>query len=140
VAGDSGGVPYGFFEVDDGQPGRWGGDGGGVALVDAVQAQQGVEVDGAAELVFGGFAVREPDSRKAAPSGLAVEVAFHGLFGAPPQFPGLVVPYDVGVVVVAVQAERLPEQLVTRLMAVEARERDAVRTGVGGTSPPGVTR
>ena len=38
-----------------------------------------------------------------------VEAAFDGLLGAAPQLPGVVVPYDVGVVVVAVRAERLAE-------------------------------
>jgi hypothetical protein len=40
------------------------------------------------------------------------QVAFDRLFGAPPQFPGMQVPDDLVVVVVAVQTQRLTEDRV----------------------------
>jgi hypothetical protein len=99
-----------------------------------------VEVDGSAFLVFGCFAVGEPHSGEPASFGELVEVAFHGLFGAPPQFAGVVVPHHVAVVVVAVEAERLPELLVAGCVAGEAGDGDAVRAGVGGCGAACVAR
>ena len=138
------------------------GDGVQVAGVDAVQAQQGVEVDGSAGLVFGGLAVGDPDrgdqrgaafasqiqhEGHAAAAGQVGELAFDGLFGAPPQFPGGVVPHGVGGVVVAVQAQRLPEPRVVAVVAGEADQGLAVlagaavaagvaRIGAAGTAGP----
>ena len=57
------------------------------------------------------------------------EVAFDGLFGAPPQFPGVQVPDDLVVVVVAVQTQRLTEQRVVGAVAGEADRRLAVLAG-----------
>ena len=70
-------------------------------------------------------------------------MAFDGLLGAPPQFAGLVVPHDVGVVVVAVRAQRLAEPGVVAVVPGEAGERAAVRAGlhvaagVAGLGPAG---
>ena len=77
-------------------PGGGGMIAAGVGGVDAVEAEQGVEVDGAAGLVFGGLAVRHAtgDGRSSPGQGMPrragelAEVAFDGLLGAPPQFPG----------------------------------------------------
>ena len=67
----------------------------------------------------------------AAAAGELAEVAFDGLLGAPPQFPGLVVPHDVGGVVVAVRAQRLAEPGVVAVVPGEAGERAAVRAAAG---------
>jgi hypothetical protein len=81
-------------------------------------------MDRTAGLVFGGFTVsdtegkdepvsavadRDADREDTALAGELAEAAFDGLLGAPPEFPGLVVPYDVAGVVVAVRAQGLPE-------------------------------
>src|SRR5262249_15606545 len=86
----------------------WRGDRVRIVGIVAVQAQQGVEVDGSTGLVFGGFAVRDPDRghrtevafavadphrRYATVAGELAEVAFDGLFGAPPQLTRGVVPH-----------------------------------------------
>ena len=91
-------------------PGGGGSSAVWVGGVVAVQAEQGVEMDRAAGLVFGGLAVRDADlaGQAAVPGGL-VQVPFDGLLGAPPQLTRLVVPHHVGGVVVAVRAQRLAE-------------------------------
>ena len=61
-----GGLADGVVEVGDGEAGRRGRL-VGVGGVVAVEADQGVEVDGAAGLVFGGFAVRD---RTGSPGGI----------------------------------------------------------------------
>ena len=53
-------------------------------------------------------------------AGELAEAAFDGLLGAPPQFSGLVVPHDVGGVVVAVRAQGLAEPGVIGPVAGEA--------------------
>ncbi len=131
----------GVVEVGGGDWCRWRDDRVRVGGVEAVQAQQDVEVDGSAGLEFGGFAVRNPDRGHgmaaaravgdphrghATAAGYLAEVAFDGLFGAPPQLPSSVVPHDVRVVVVAVRAEGLAEPRITSVMAGEADERLAV--------------
>ena len=84
-----------------------------------------------------------PDGGHAAAAGELAEVAFDGLLGAPPQFAGLVVPHDVGGVVVAVRAQRLAEPGVVAVVPGEAGERPAVRAGldvaagVAGLGPAG---
>ena len=89
--------------------GWWGRRPGG-QLVQAVEAEQDVEVDRAAGLVLGGFAVGDPHAvGKVAAAGELVETAFDGLFGAPPQFPGAVVPHHMRGVVITVRADGLPE-------------------------------
>src|SRR5215469_6945104 len=95
-----GGLVDGVVQVGGGDLCRWRDDRVGVAGVEAVQAQEGVEVDGAAGLEFGGFAVGDPDRRHCAGVAFAVgdphrwhataagelaEVAFDSLLGAPPQ-------------------------------------------------------
>ena len=157
VADGGGGVADGVFEVGDGDGGWWRGDGVRVGGVVAVEAEQDVEVDRAAGLVFGGFAVRDadrvhqavlavpagdPDGGHAPLAGELAEVAFDGLLGAPPQFPGLVVPHDVGVVVVAVRAQRLAEPGVVAVVAGEAgscggrvRAAAGLAAGVAGLGP-----
>ena len=139
VADGVGGLPGGVVQVGDGDA-RWRGQQpvrvGGVV---AVEAEQGVEVDCAAGLVFGGLAVRDADlgSQAAVPGGL-VEVAFDGLLGAPPQFAGLVVPHHVGGVVVAVRAQRLAEAGIVAAVPGEAGSgaavlaRDGITAGVAG--------
>jgi hypothetical protein len=112
-------------ELGQADAGRWRDDGVQVVRVDAVEADQGVEVDGAAALHFGGCAVGQPhrgypadfagggreDRYEGDLAGAAEfgEGAFGGLFGAVPQFGGEGVEHDVVVVVVAVQAQRLAE-------------------------------
>ena len=129
-----------------------------MAGVVAVEAEQGVEVDRAAGLVFGGFAVgdadrgdqpvpavadRDADRGDAAVAGELEQAAFDGLLGAPPQFPGLVVPHDVGGVVVAVRAQRLPEPGIIGPVPGEAGRwppvvaGDGVAAGVAGSGPAG---
>ena len=58
----AGGVVYGVGEVGGGDAGWRGQELGGVGGVVAVEAEQDVEVDRAAGLVFGGLAVRDTDS------------------------------------------------------------------------------
>ena len=53
----------GVVEVGDGDAGRWRDDRGRVVRVNTVEADEGVEVDGAAGLEFGGFAVGYPHRR-----------------------------------------------------------------------------
>lgn len=63
---DGGGGPGdGVLKVGGGDAGRRGDDRVGVVAADAVEAEQGVEVDGAACLVFGCLAVREADRGQA---------------------------------------------------------------------------
>ena len=57
IADGGGGVPGGVLKVSDGDARGWGQEPSGVVLVVAVEAEQDVEVDRAAGLVFGGFAV-----------------------------------------------------------------------------------
>ena len=80
----------------------------------------------------------------AAAAGELAEVAFDGLLGAPPQFAGLVVPHDVGGVVVAVRAQRLAEPGVVAAVPGEAGQRAGragrccdVAAGVAGLGPAG---
>ena len=137
VADGVGGPVRGVLEVGGGDAGRRGEELGGVGGVVAVEAEQDVEVDCAAGLVFGGFAVRDADAvGQVAAAGGLVEVAFDGLLGAPPQFSGVVVPHDVGVVVVAVRAQRLAEAGVVAVVAGEAVGGPAV--GAGGQVAAGV--
>ena len=130
----------------------------GVAGVVAVEAEQGVEVDCSASLVFGGLAVGDADGGDqtvpavaagdadrgdAAVAGELAEAAFDGLLGAPPQFPGLVVPHDVSGIVVAVRAQRLPEPGIIGPVADEAGgwlsvfAGDGVAAGVAGFGSAG---
>ena len=91
-----------------------------------------MEVDRAAGLVFGGFAVGDADTVGESPvAGELVEVAFDGLFGAAPQFAGVVVPHHGGGVVVAVRADRLPKPGIIAAVAGEAGQLAAVRAGLG---------
>ena len=116
-------------------PGGGGSSASGVGGVVAVEAEQGVEVDCAAGLVFGGLAVRDADlavcAQAAVPAAALVEVAFDGLLGAPPQFAGVVVPHHVGGVVVAVRAQRLAELGVVAAVPGEAGGGAAVLAGDG---------
>ena len=136
-------------EVGGGEAGRWRDDGVGVVGVDAVEADQGVEVDRAACLELGGFAVGQPDRRDradvagggddldagdAAAAGEFGQVAFRGLLGAVPQLAGVEVPDDLVVVVVAVQAQRLPEYRVAGLVARPADGGSAVCAEAGGVA------
>ena len=89
------------------------------------------------------LAAGNPDGEHAAAAGELAEVAFDGLLGAPPQFAGLVVPDDVGGVVVAVRAQRLAEPGVVAAVPGEAGVVAAVRAaagvaaGVAGLGPAG---
>ena len=155
VADRAGGPAGGVLQVGDGDAGRRGQQPVRVGGVVAVEAEQGVEVDRAAGLVFGGLAVRDadrvdqavlavaagdPDRGDAAAAGELAEVAFDGLLGAPPQFAGAVVPDHVGGVVVAVRAQRLAEFGVLVAVPGEAGGGAAVRAGGGiaaGVAGPG---
>jgi hypothetical protein len=118
----------------------------GVGGVDAVEAEQGVEVDGATALHLGGLAVRQPHRRSqphlpacrahgdgwdTAVSAEFGQVAFGGLFGAVPQFGGVQVKHDVVVMVVAVQAQRLAQHRVTDVMPGPADRRSPMVTEAG---------
>ena len=120
-----------------------------VVGVDAVEAQQDVEVHRAPALHLGDLAVRHPHRRHppdpagvgddldvgdAASAAQCGEVAFDGLFGASPQFAGEVVPDDLVVVVVAVQAQRLTELRIVGVVAGEAGRGLPVRAGAGGAA------
>ena len=133
----------GVVQVVDGDAGGWRHERVRVVGVDAVEAEQGVEVHGGAALHFGDLAVRHPHGRHpadlagggddpdlgdAASAASCGEVAFDGLLGAPPQLAGEVVPDDLVVVVVAVQAQRLAEPRIVGVVAGEARRR-AARAG-----------
>ena len=104
VADGHGSVADSVLEVGDGddwgrekQPPR-------IFRVIAVEAEQGMEVDRAAGLVFGGFAVGYAYRlNHAAAAGELDEVSFDRLLGAPPQLTCLVVPDHVGPVVIAVR-------------------------------------
>ena len=132
-AGDGGGgVPGGVLEVGGGDAGGRGQEPAGVGGVQAVEAEQDVEVDRAAGLVFGGFAVGDAHAvGQVAAAGELVEVPFDGLLGAPPQFAGAVVPHHVGGVVVAVRAQRLAEPGIVAGVAGEAGQLAAVRADSG---------
>ena len=99
VADGLSGPPDGVVQVGDGEDGGRGQYLVRVGGVVAVEAEQGVEVDRSACLVFGGFAVRDayrvdqavfavaagdPDRGDASAAGELAEVAFDGLLGAPP--------------------------------------------------------
>src|ERR1700748_3493376 len=114
--GDAGGLMCGIVQVGGGDSSWWRDDRVQVGGVDSADAERDVEVDGSAGLVFGCLAMRDPDGRdgaaasscvgdpdggQAALAGQMGEVALDGLLGAPPQFPGGVVPDHVGGVVVA---------------------------------------
>lgn len=151
-------VMDGVIQVSDSDSGRWRDDGFQVAGVDAVQAQQDVEMDGSAGLEFGGLAMGNPDrwhptrapvpagnqhERQAATAGQVGELTFDVLLGTPPQLPGGMIPDGMGVVVVAVRAQRLAYSRVAALMASEAGEGLAVLAGaavaasVAGIGPTG---
>ena len=97
----------GFVQVVDGDAGRRRHEGVRVVGIDAVEAQQAVEVHGGPALHLGDLAVRHPhrrhpadlaragdgwDERRRAERG---EVPFDGLLGAPPQLAGDLVPDDL---------------------------------------------
>lgn len=120
-----------------------------VVRVDAVEAQQDVEVDRAPALHLSHLAVRDPDRRDgphpagvndhphwrdAAPPAHRSEVAFDRLLGASPQLPGEVVPDDLVVVVVAVQAQRLPQMRIVWVVSGEARHGLPVHAGRRGSA------
>ena len=96
----------------------------------AVEADHGVEVHDAARLELGHFGVAQSGvlaevfDRHASGAG---ELAAKGDGGAPPQFRGVPLPDDVGGVVVAVPAQRLPDEPVVVGVAAGAGERAAVR-------------
>jgi hypothetical protein len=98
--------------------------------VDAVEADQGVEVDYASSLHFGDLAVGQLDAETVtlAPGAEGVFDAFQG---ASPQFAGQGVPDDLVVVVVAVQAQRLAEDLLSVVVDLVAALVDAVGARVG---------
>jgi hypothetical protein len=73
----------------------------------------------------------DPDERDTALAADGGEATFNGLLGAPPQLAREVVPDDLVVVVVAVQAQRLTEQRIVGIVAGEARRGLPVRAGPG---------
>ncbi len=136
----------GGLQVVDGDAGRWRHEGVRVVGVDAVEAQEDVEVHGCAALHLGDLAVGHPHGRH--PANLAGggddadlgdvtlmarcgEVAVDRLLGAPPQFAGEVVPDDLVGVVVAVEAQRLAQPRIVGVVAGEARRGLPVRAGAG---------
>lgn len=135
----------GVLEIGHGDARRGREQGTGPVGVVAVEAEQAVEMDHAAVLIFGGLAVREPDERDPAAVALAVvdpdeqatldgelaEATLDGLLGAPPQFPGVVVPHDLAGVVVAVQAQRLAEPGIVAAVPSPADQGPAVRADLG---------
>ena len=102
--------------------------------VDAVEPEDGVEVDDAACLELGDFGVGEPDAGAVA-AGEPVEAAPQGDDGAAPQLGSVAVPDDGRVVVVAVRAQRLAEAAVVVLVPLAAGQATAVRAG--GVLAPG---
>ncbi|GHJ11458.1 hypothetical protein TPA0907_58250 [Micromonospora humidisoli] len=137
----------GGVEVVDGDAGRRRHQGVPVVRIDAVEAQQDVEVHRAPALHLGDLTVGHPHRRHPADSagvgddldvGDAAsatqggELAFDGLFRAPPQFAGGVVPDGLVVVVVAVQAERSTELRIVGVVAGEAGCGLSVWAGAGG--------
>ncbi len=107
-----------------------GADGVGGEWVDAVEADEGVEVRDASCLHFGDLAVGQLDLDAVllAPASEGVFGAFHG---AAPQFAGQGVPDDLVVVVVAVQAKRGAEDLFAVAVGLVAALVDAVGAEVG---------
>ena len=110
-ADSAGGLVDGGGQQGDGGPGGRGGGGPGRA----VEADDGVEVDHAAALVFGDLGEGDPDlrgERLVGQPGLAGEGAAQGDGEAAPQFGGVGVEQDCAGVVVAVRAQRLAEPVV----------------------------
>ena len=116
----AGGLGDGVGEQGEGGPGgRGGGRSGG-----AVEADDRVEVDDPAALVFGDLGVGEPGlggERLAGEPGLAGEGAAQGDGEAAPQFGGAGVEQDRAGVVVAVRAQRFAELVVVRGRASACR-------------------
>ena len=122
----------------------WAAEAGRVGGVQAVEAEQDVEVDRATDLVFGGFAVGDPDrgdSRTGLPptrlkgsrgGGRAGRGAVRWPVWCGATVPGGVVPDDVGLVVIAVRTQRLPEHRVAGAVPREAGYGPAVRAGLRG--------
>ena len=127
-------------------PGGGATTGGRVVGVDAVEADDGVEVDDAASLHLGGFAEREPHGRHpaatqpsllvfvddgdvgdAARPGEPVDGPVDGDGGASPQFAGHQVPHHVRVVVVAVETKRAAQPGIGVVVPGVAGEFDAMR-------------
>jgi hypothetical protein len=106
------------------------GDEGGV---EGVEADQGVQVDDAAGLHLGDLGERGPCP-------VPLQHLVDSKEGAAPQLGDVGVPDDLAGVVVAVQAERLPEQRVAVLVPLVAPQDLAVRAGPGqaaGAAGPG---
>ncbi len=106
----------------------------------AVEADDGVEVDDAAALVFGDLGVGDPDlrgKRLVGKPGLAGQGPAEGDGEAAPQFGGVGVEQDRAGVVVAVRAQRLAEPVVIAERASRRRTcgcragRSGCRGGVG---------
>ena len=94
-----------------------------------------MEVDEAAPLVFGDFGVGQPDAG-AVGSGELVEPAAQGDDGAAPEFGGVGVPDDGGVVVVAVGAQRPAQACVVFFVALSAGDPLAVGAVAGFAAWP----
>jgi hypothetical protein len=108
-------VSDGFLEELEGE--RWGrsDDSAGILRVDAVEADHGVEMDQAAQLVFGHLAERQPAQVREgslAESGEGGQLSAEFVRGGVPELGGHGVPDDGAEVVVAVGVEGLAEQLV----------------------------
>jgi hypothetical protein len=138
-------MAHSVLKVGDGDTRRRRDDSVGIFAAGAVEAKQGVEMDGPACLVLGDLAVGQAGRGQPfdGPGDAAVlseldEVAFYVLLGAPPQFSGGGVPDDMRRVVVAVRAKRLPEAVIAEGVTAVAGQRLAVRAGAGVA--PGVAR
>src|SRR5262249_2502893 len=109
-------------------PGRWGRGRPG----ESVEADDGVEVDNAAALVFGDLGVGDPDlggEVLAGEPGVAGQGPAQGDGESAPQFGSTGVEQDRAGVVVAVRAQRLAEPVVIPGVLLAAGQPDAVRAG-----------
>ena len=105
----------------------------GMGGVEAVEAEDGVEVDQAAALELGHLGVGQLDPH-AVGLGELVEAAADADDGAAPQLGGVGVPHDRGRVVVAVGAQRLAEAGVVVFVPLPAGDPPPVRA-VAGFAP-----
>src|SRR5690606_6773160 len=110
-------------------------------VVEPVQAQHAVEVQGAAALKLSDLDVRHARSKAllahaSQPSELARKLDRR----SPPQFGRERVPQDRVLVVEAVRANRLAEALVALVMHERAPDRNAVRAGRAVSSRPAPSR
>src|SRR5215472_1665701 len=105
----------------------------GPSRVDAVESEDGVEVNQSATLELGDLRVGQPNSAAVGLCDL-VELAAQGDDRAAPELGGVGVPDDSGVVVVAVRAQRPAQAGVVLLVPLAAGDPLPVRA-VAGLAP-----